>query len=509
MGKDFQYKLEPNSKKFNCPGCGKRRLVRYIDQATGEYLPDHFGRCDREINCGYWLNPYKTDYWKDHKAAPETIHWTPPPPPAPRKPSFIHPDIFKASRAGYHENSFVKWLTTLFDVNTVNNLIANYFIGTSNHWPGAVVFWQIDQSGRIRTGKIMGYNSATGHRIKEPSSQIQWVHNVLKLETFNLKQCYFGEHLLKLEPQKPVALVESEKTAIVASAYFPGFVWLAVGSLTNINAEKCKPLAGRRVILFPDLGGFDKWTLKVGGLNQSIPGARFDVSDILERGATPQERIGGFDLCDYLTRFDVSTFAGEPSPGNQSGGSIPLAPDHEPGQPEQLREIEPKSENSEFRDPLKTNRLPLAEPKQLPTIPQKKTLWPVDELETFFAGVQLPKEPIRLNRWTLIADVQKFVSSHIAQAKANNGNPTFRPGFDSLTQLREMLSVQKSENPMQKGSERMFVISYQDSTEKRFSPLTFDPAFSFQDMKHEMKFTPYPSTGSIPINKEKTKNNAT
>jgi hypothetical protein len=31
---------------------------------------------------------------------------------------------------------------------------------------------------------------------------------------FELKQCYFGEHLLEKYPEKPVAVVESEKTAV-------------------------------------------------------------------------------------------------------------------------------------------------------------------------------------------------------------------------------------------------------------------------------------------------------
>jgi hypothetical protein len=66
----------------------------------------------------------------------------------------------------------------------------------------------------------------------------------------------FGEHLL-IDKTKPVAIVESEKTAVIASVYLPQFIWVAVGSLTNLNAEKCNVLKGRTVTLFPDLNGFD------------------------------------------------------------------------------------------------------------------------------------------------------------------------------------------------------------------------------------------------------------
>jgi hypothetical protein len=50
----------------------------------------------------------------------------------------------------------------------------------------------------------------------------------LKLPAFQLSQCLFGEHLLK-DTETPVAIVESEKTAIIASCYYPEFIWLACG----------------------------------------------------------------------------------------------------------------------------------------------------------------------------------------------------------------------------------------------------------------------------------------
>ena len=69
-------------------------------------------------------------------------------------------------------------------------------MGTSKHWPGATVFWQVDISGRVRTGKVMLYNPENGRRIKEPHNYITWVHSLLKKENFNLRQCLFSEHLL-------------------------------------------------------------------------------------------------------------------------------------------------------------------------------------------------------------------------------------------------------------------------------------------------------------------------
>ncbi|WP_245564975.1 DUF6371 domain-containing protein [Spirosoma panaciterrae] len=215
-------------------------------------------------------------------------------------------ELFKQSLSHYDQNEFVNGLYSLFNDEITNDLISRFFIGTSKHWPGATVFWQIDQYGRIRTGKIMLYDSLTLKRIKQPFSHIDWVHSVLKkqgrLTEFELSQCLFGLHQLKGQStNRPIAIVESEKTAILATVYLPEFIWLACGSLSNLTAEKLLPLAGRIVTLFPDLNGFKKWSQKAEELRPII-GKRLTVSDVLEKRATQYDRKKGYDLADYLIR---------------------------------------------------------------------------------------------------------------------------------------------------------------------------------------------------------------
>ncbi len=96
-----------------------------------------------------------------------------------------------------------------------------------------------------------------------------------------------------------MAIVESEKTAIIASAFMPDFIWLATGSLNNLSADKCAVLKGRKVVLFPDLNAFDKWSAKAKELAHITS---FLVSDLLERNASDAERRDGLDIADYLLK---------------------------------------------------------------------------------------------------------------------------------------------------------------------------------------------------------------
>jgi hypothetical protein len=311
----FKYILEPYrgiKSRYRCPNCEHRdkTFSLYIDNETGEYLSPRVGRCNRESNCGHHYTPkqYFQDSGISFEGPKQKIYK---PKPQQKPVSYIPFDVFKESLKGFEANRFIQFLTQLFGVEITNELVSRYFIATSEYWNGATVFWQVDTYGKVRTGKIMLYSPITGKRIKEPFNYITWVHKALKQPEFELKQCLFGEHLINQYLFKPVAIVESEKTAVIASVYLPHFIWVAVGSLTNLNAEKCKVLKGRNVVLFPDINGFVKWSDKAKELSSL---ARFKVSDLLERKATEAERKQGLDLADYLIRFELEQFIGFSDP---------------------------------------------------------------------------------------------------------------------------------------------------------------------------------------------------
>ena len=215
------------------------------------------------------------------------------------KVTYCNKDIFIKSLSHYDKNNFVKYLHSLFGEKKTKELIKKYNVGTSKHWDGATVFWQQDKDKNVRTGKIILYDANSGKRIKEPFNHISWVHSVLKRNNFNLNQCFFGEHLLN--EHKNIAIVESEKTAIISSAYLPQFNWLATGGLSMLTAEKCSVLLGKTVVLYPDVDAHEKWIEKAKEIEKQIH-VKFIVSDILVKKATPKELSGKCDIADFLIR---------------------------------------------------------------------------------------------------------------------------------------------------------------------------------------------------------------
>ncbi|HXD92820.1 MAG TPA: DUF6371 domain-containing protein [Bacteroidia bacterium] len=301
--KTYPYILQPYkgmSTRFVCPACKKptKTFTLYISTKTNEALHHTVGKCNRLSKCGYHYTPKQ--YFIDNNIAFTKPVFCKPPNLLTQQPVSYIPDVvFTASLKQYSNNHFVQFLSSLFSANVVTDLVNKYYIGTAKYWQGATVFWQVDALGKIHTGKLMLYNPTTGKRVKQPYNHIQWAHKTIGQAHFNLQQCFFGEHLLAHNNQQ-VALVESEKTALIASVYLPDFIWLAVGSLSNLSLKKCAILKGKTVTLYPDLNAFEKWNTKAKELSTFC---EITVSDLLEHNATQTEKQQGLDLADYLVGF--------------------------------------------------------------------------------------------------------------------------------------------------------------------------------------------------------------
>lgn len=301
---DYRYSLEKGPRKHVCPVCKQKRFVRYVDNDTGEYLPDKVGRCDREQSCGYHYAP--ADYLTENPGVEKQLVGRSRSHPVPSRIFQNHDTLplafLEKSLKAYGKNRFAIWLTKMFP-EKATSLLEKYLVGSSKLWPGATIFWQKDRSGNVRTGKIMLYDSQTGKRVKKPFPHLNWVHAVLLkkgvLEDFQHSQCLFGEHLLtELPLGSKIGLVESEKTAIVMAAIYPSLSWLACGGLQMLKEEICKSLKDFQTICFPDAGCFQAWVQKAAILQQA--GFNIRVSDIVERNATETDLKKGWDIADYF-----------------------------------------------------------------------------------------------------------------------------------------------------------------------------------------------------------------
>ena len=215
---NHKYSLTKKGKSI-CPACGKKTFVNYID-AGGNILNQQVGKCDRADNCGHHYSPKQ--YFTDNNISfdKQEKYIAPIKPLIVPEPSYIDNSIFHKSLQRYDTNIFVQYLIRIFGQSEALAACVMYNIGTAKD--GKTVFWQIDIEGKIRSGKIILYDQ-NGNRRKNTMPPVQWVHSALQLPDYNLKQCLFGEHRLK-NTNKPVCIVESEKSAVIASLAMPRYI---------------------------------------------------------------------------------------------------------------------------------------------------------------------------------------------------------------------------------------------------------------------------------------------
>ena len=347
MNKEYRYILEKGSKKHLCPNCSKKRFVRYVDTVTGEYLPEQFGRCDREANCPQqeYNNPYKNGYakaiWEQEQG--NKTSWKPQPPiikkailkPTP-EPIFFDFETFtktlKPER--YEKNTFIQNLFHRvqfpFEINDVEKVIQLYRLGTiaNGNRAGANTFPFIDAKGNVRAVQVKQFdeqNHTTGtdflhsiiekHHTQNNKALPEW------LEAYNKNEkkvsCLFGEHLLISYPNADVFLFEAPKTAIYSTLYFgvpenSNIVCLAVYNKSSFSFDKLKALQGRFVYVFPDLSKegntFKEWETKAKEYESRLPLTRFIFSDLLEQLAPERDKSEGKDIADYLIKHDWRNF---------------------------------------------------------------------------------------------------------------------------------------------------------------------------------------------------------
>ncbi|MDQ2792846.1 MAG: DUF6371 domain-containing protein [Bacteroidota bacterium] len=270
-----RFRLQPYAgakTRFTCPECNQpKRFTRWVDTVTNELLPEQFGRCDRADKCGYSSSPYTTplnglsygqQVQQDEKQPIPNLRL-----PKSVKPKWASPPlclipeaVVEQTKGHYSSNVFAQLLRKHFGAGVANDLLRDFDVGTSAHWPGATIFWQRDELGRPRGGQVVLFD-VQGHTVKQvaPDGRTKrsttWVHTAYAAHCrkHNLPQpswltayldpdnevpkspsLYGLAQLSSTSADSPVAIVESAKTAIICTPYLPAFTWLAVGGLSEV-----------------------------------------------------------------------------------------------------------------------------------------------------------------------------------------------------------------------------------------------------------------------------------
>ena len=218
------------------------------------------------------------------------------------------------------ENALVKWIiSNRWDASQkrrIPEVLSHYGIGHARN--GMTIFWQIDEEGRVRTGKMMLYKP-DGHRDKEAAYGFDWIHSALyrdarqpySADRTDVRTCLFGLHLLNYyttpKVKQDVCIVESEKTALIMAIAYgnnPKQVWMACGGLGNINRDKLRPIIEqkRNIILYPDRDGVKAWKDKAKELNYD----RVQVDDSPVTGWWIPEDGPKADIADVVVRLTNS-----------------------------------------------------------------------------------------------------------------------------------------------------------------------------------------------------------
>lgn len=416
-----------------CP-CGK-------DNKDGKFVPyvgfENKGYCH---SCGDTFLPElpKVEQWN----TPQRTRYAKPKVQQQKQIDFIPDTLFEKQLSNgihlYKENHFIQWLGNkqrgefAFDDKTIKYLIESYFIVNSNKYKGWVLFPYIDINGKIRDIKAIDYNPTTGKRIATKNGDFQnRCHfigkEILNNPEANTDRCFYGEQLLKGN-NKLVRIFESEATATYSAPFYPESVCIATGGNNGCKwteKGKCSALQGRKAILYPDIDAHDNWEQKAEILRGY--GITVQVSTLIKNSALKFAEQNGinfselvklkYDLRDILQYKKLSDFlkpeATEPPPAVQLLVEVKPIEQHEPVyyfcKPEQ-----PKPQN-----------------------------WSndIEELKSYFASIEIPTQPVKLNQCSTITDVQLFIESHFAIVEANNGNKAYLQSLHRLQELKQVLTT--------------------------------------------------------------------
>lgn len=152
------------------------------------------------------------------------------------------------------------YLSQFFTEEQLQQAIRLYRLGCVHK--DCVMFPFFDIEGRLRVMRVIKYDDMG----KRKRNGVSSAHMFLKEDglippQWKERSCLFGEHLLAKNPERPVVIVEGEKTALLCSMLLPEFLWLATGGcgyFKEVGMVK-EYLNSRTTYILPDKGQYDFW----------------------------------------------------------------------------------------------------------------------------------------------------------------------------------------------------------------------------------------------------------
>lgn len=155
---------------------------------------------------------------------------------------------------------------------------------------GKTVFVYRDAAQKVRNLKYFSY-LPSGKRDKD-KYPFSLQH---KSDTEQYSMCFYGEHLLSGRQDSTVCIVESEKTAVIASWFYPDYEWLATGGISGAKKNdyaRVNLADGRRCLVIIDADPVRKIPKAVAEL-QAL-GANVNTVDLFP------DRKDKTDIADYI-----------------------------------------------------------------------------------------------------------------------------------------------------------------------------------------------------------------
>ena len=142
------------------------------------------------------------------------------------------------------------WMSDMFGYEPCVKVWQKYHVTTDNN--GLAVFWYTNIENKICYDKRIKYNY-DGHRDKSFGGTRRFT--TIKGYT---ERPLFGSHLI--EDGKAIHVVESEKTALIASLYYPDRIFVGTGGKNGLHDIE------DNMILYPDLDAVDYWSSRKGAI---------------------------------------------------------------------------------------------------------------------------------------------------------------------------------------------------------------------------------------------------